>query len=76
MVTALFSLSRASLTLYSVDNCDLHFDVSPDGSAGQPLLSEKFPLLWSGCRLTHGVDQGKVGFEAKALTWRSRTPMS
>ncbi|XP_048885155.1 heterogeneous nuclear ribonucleoprotein U-like protein 2 [Brienomyrus brachyistius] len=46
-------------------NCDLHFEVSPDGSTGQPLLSEKFPLLWSGCRLTHGVDQGKVGFEAK-----------
>ncbi|XP_065122621.1 heterogeneous nuclear ribonucleoprotein U-like protein 2 isoform X1 [Paramisgurnus dabryanus] len=46
-------------------NCDLHFEVSSDGSSGQPLLWEKFPLLWSGCRLTHGFCQGKVGFEAK-----------
>ncbi|KAI1898675.1 hypothetical protein AGOR_G00074820 [Albula goreensis] len=46
-------------------NCDLHFEVGQDGSSGQPLFSEKFPLLWSGCRLTHGVSQGRVGFEAK-----------
>ncbi|XP_018592530.2 heterogeneous nuclear ribonucleoprotein U-like protein 2 [Scleropages formosus] len=46
-------------------NGDLHFEVGPDGTSGQPLLSEKFPLLWSGCRVTHGVNQGKVGFEAK-----------
>ncbi|XP_036403650.1 heterogeneous nuclear ribonucleoprotein U-like protein 2 [Megalops cyprinoides] len=46
-------------------NCDLHFEVDPDGCSGQPVFSEKFPLLWSGCRLTHGVDRGNVGFEAK-----------
>ncbi|XP_067220615.1 heterogeneous nuclear ribonucleoprotein U-like protein 2 [Chanodichthys erythropterus] len=46
-------------------NCDLHFEVDSDGSSGQPLLWEKFPLLWSGCRMTHGFCHGKVGFEAK-----------
>ncbi|XP_052010788.1 heterogeneous nuclear ribonucleoprotein U-like protein 2 [Xyrauchen texanus] len=46
-------------------NCDLHFEVGSDGSSGQPLFWEKFPLLWSGCRMTHGFCQGKVGFEAK-----------
>ncbi|KAJ8338015.1 hypothetical protein SKAU_G00369810 [Synaphobranchus kaupii] len=46
-------------------NCDLHFEVGKDGCSGQPLFSEKFPLLWSGCRLTHGFNQGSVGFEAK-----------
>ncbi|XP_073676843.1 heterogeneous nuclear ribonucleoprotein U-like protein 1 [Garra rufa] len=46
-------------------NCDLHFEVDSDGSSGQPLFWEKFPLLWSGCRMTHGFCQGKVGFEAK-----------
>lgn len=46
-------------------NCDLHFEVSSDGSSGQPLFWEKFPLLWSGCRMTHGFCRGKVGFEVK-----------
>ncbi|KAF4104626.1 heterogeneous nuclear ribonucleoprotein U-like protein 2 [Onychostoma macrolepis] len=46
-------------------NCDLHFEVDSDGSSGQPLFWEKFPLLWSGCRMTHGFCEGKVGFEAK-----------
>ncbi|XP_030621320.1 heterogeneous nuclear ribonucleoprotein U-like protein 1 [Chanos chanos] len=46
-------------------NSDLHFEMGTDGCSGQPLLWEKFPLLWSGCRLTHGVQQGKVGFEVK-----------
>lgn len=48
-------------------NCDLHFEVGKDGCSGQPLFSEKFPLLWSGCRLTHGFNQGSVGFEAKIV---------
>ncbi|CAM4612323.1 unnamed protein product [Leuciscus chuanchicus] len=47
------------------DNCDLHFEVDSDGSSGQPLFWERFPLLWSGCRMTHGFCHGKVGFEAK-----------
>ncbi|XP_026137011.1 heterogeneous nuclear ribonucleoprotein U-like protein 2 [Carassius auratus] len=46
-------------------SCDLHFEVDSDGSSGQPLFWETFPLLWSGCRMTHGFSQGKVGFEAK-----------
>ncbi|XP_026862970.2 heterogeneous nuclear ribonucleoprotein U-like protein 2 isoform X2 [Electrophorus electricus] len=46
-------------------NGDLHFAVGADGSSGQPLLWEKFPLLRSGCRLTHGFTRGKVGFEVK-----------
>ncbi|XP_063046788.1 heterogeneous nuclear ribonucleoprotein U-like protein 2 [Engraulis encrasicolus] len=33
--------------------------------SGQPLLWERFPLLWSGCRLSHGVHSGKVSFEVK-----------
>ncbi|XP_060771191.1 heterogeneous nuclear ribonucleoprotein U-like protein 2 isoform X2 [Neoarius graeffei] len=46
-------------------NSDLHFKVGADGSSGQPLLWEKFPLLHSGCRLTHGFTLGKMGFEVK-----------
>ncbi|KAF7228362.1 heterogeneous nuclear ribonucleoprotein U-like protein 2 [Nothobranchius furzeri] len=43
----------------------LHFDLSPDGSCGQPRFWDQFPLLWSGCRLSHGVRQGSVGFEVR-----------
>uniref|UniRef100_A0AAR2KRG0 SAP domain-containing protein n=1 Tax=Pygocentrus nattereri TaxID=42514 RepID=A0AAR2KRG0_PYGNA len=49
------------------DNSDLHFEVDVDGCSGQPLLWEKFPLLRSGCRLTHGFTQGKTGFEVKLV---------
>ncbi|XP_014839132.1 PREDICTED: heterogeneous nuclear ribonucleoprotein U-like protein 2 [Poecilia mexicana] len=45
--------------------CHLHFEVSSDGSWGQPRFWDRFPLLWSGCRLTHGVRQGRVGFEVR-----------
>ncbi|XP_056133854.1 heterogeneous nuclear ribonucleoprotein U-like protein 2 [Lampris incognitus] len=44
---------------------DLHFEVSPDGSCGWPRFWARFPLLWSGCRLTHGVRHGSVGFEVR-----------
>ncbi|KAJ3587543.1 hypothetical protein NHX12_011140 [Muraenolepis orangiensis] len=40
---------------------DLQFEVDPDGSSGRPLFCERFPLLWSGCRLTHGVQRGASG---------------
>ncbi|XP_059202936.1 heterogeneous nuclear ribonucleoprotein U-like protein 2 [Centropristis striata] len=43
----------------------LHFEVGPDGSCGQPRFWDRFPSLWSGCRLTHGVLQGRVGFEVR-----------
>ncbi|KAM9795679.1 heterogeneous nuclear ribonucleoprotein U-like protein 2 [Neosynchiropus ocellatus] len=43
----------------------LHFEVGPDGSSGWPRFWERFPLLWSGCRLSHGVAQGRVGFEVR-----------
>lgn len=46
-------------------NSDLHFKVGEDGMSGEPLFWEKFPLLWSGCRLSHGVQYGKVSFEVK-----------
>ncbi|KAM9740756.1 heterogeneous nuclear ribonucleoprotein U-like protein 2, partial [Menidia menidia] len=45
--------------------CHLHFQVGPDGSCGQPRFWDRFPLLWAGCRLTHGVLQGRVGFEVR-----------
>ncbi|XP_054872722.1 heterogeneous nuclear ribonucleoprotein U-like protein 2 isoform X2 [Amphiprion ocellaris] len=45
--------------------CHLHFEVGPDGSCGQPRFWSRFPLLWSGCRLTHGVQRGRVGFEVR-----------
>ncbi|XP_054890604.1 heterogeneous nuclear ribonucleoprotein U-like protein 2 isoform X2 [Poeciliopsis prolifica] len=45
--------------------CHLHFEVSSDESCGQPRFWDRFPLLWSGCRLTHGVRQGRVGFEVR-----------
>uniref|UniRef100_A0A673ANE0 Si:ch211-107m4.1 n=1 Tax=Sphaeramia orbicularis TaxID=375764 RepID=A0A673ANE0_9TELE len=43
----------------------LHFEVGSDGFSGQPRFWTRFPLLWSGCRLTHGVLKGKVGFEVR-----------
>ncbi|XP_017263558.1 heterogeneous nuclear ribonucleoprotein U-like protein 2 [Kryptolebias marmoratus] len=43
--------------------CHLHFEAGPDGSSGQPRFWDRFPLLWSGCRLSHGVQQGRAGFE-------------
>uniref|UniRef100_A0A8C2XLS4 Uncharacterized protein n=1 Tax=Cyclopterus lumpus TaxID=8103 RepID=A0A8C2XLS4_CYCLU len=43
----------------------LHFEVGPDGACGKPRFWARFPSLWSGCRLTHGVLQGKVGFEVR-----------
>uniref|UniRef100_A0A3B4AYC2 Uncharacterized protein n=1 Tax=Periophthalmus magnuspinnatus TaxID=409849 RepID=A0A3B4AYC2_9GOBI len=46
-------------------NSDLHFEVDPDGVGGHPQFWNRFPLLWSGCRLTHGVQQNRVGFEVK-----------
>ncbi|XP_029918595.1 heterogeneous nuclear ribonucleoprotein U-like protein 2 [Myripristis murdjan] len=45
--------------------CDLHFEVGPDGACGQPRFWARFPLLWSGCRLTHGALRGRVGFEVR-----------
>ncbi|XP_078144015.1 heterogeneous nuclear ribonucleoprotein U-like protein 2 [Centroberyx gerrardi] len=44
---------------------DLHFEVGPDGACGQPRFWARFPLLWAGCRLTHGVRRGRVGFEVR-----------
>ncbi|XP_037317760.2 heterogeneous nuclear ribonucleoprotein U-like protein 2 [Pungitius pungitius] len=46
-------------------NSHLHFEGGPDGACGQPRFWARFPSLWSGCRLTHGVLQGKVGFEVR-----------
>ncbi|KAM8910708.1 heterogeneous nuclear ribonucleoprotein U-like protein 2 isoform 1-T1 [Spinachia spinachia] len=46
-------------------NGHLHFEGGPDGACGQPRFWSRFPSLWSGCRLTHGVLQGKVGFEVR-----------
>ncbi|XP_070818900.1 heterogeneous nuclear ribonucleoprotein U-like protein 2 [Chaetodon trifascialis] len=43
----------------------LHFEVGPDCGCGQPRFWARCPSLWSGCRLTHGVLQGRVGFEVR-----------
>ena len=59
------SCSEMSLLVVSTDGCHLHFEVGPDGFCGQPRFWDQFPLLWSGCRLTHGVQQGRVGFEVR-----------
>ncbi|KAM6953342.1 heterogeneous nuclear ribonucleoprotein U-like protein 2 [Aplochiton taeniatus] len=47
------------------DACDLHFALGPDGCSGQPRFWARFPLLWSGCRLSHGVRRGRVSFEVR-----------
>lgn len=47
------------------DNSHLHFEVGPDRASGQPRFWARFPSLWSGCRLTHGVLRGSVGFEVR-----------
>lgn len=49
----------------STDDSHLHFEVGPDGSSGQPRFWAQFPSLWSGSRLSHGVLQGRVGFEVR-----------
>ncbi|TKS72250.1 Heterogeneous nuclear ribonucleoprotein U-like protein 2 [Collichthys lucidus] len=46
-------------------NSHLHFEVGPDRACGQPRFWARFPSLWSGCRLTHGVLRGSVGFEVR-----------
>uniref|UniRef100_A0A8D3B465 Uncharacterized protein n=1 Tax=Scophthalmus maximus TaxID=52904 RepID=A0A8D3B465_SCOMX len=46
-------------------DCHLHFEASSNGSCGQPRFWDQFPSLWSGCRLTHGVLRGRVGFEVR-----------
>lgn len=58
---------RESLTflLVCTDGSHLHFEVGPDCACGQPRFWARFPSLWSGCRLTHGVLQGRVGFEVR-----------
>lgn len=43
----------------------LHFEVDADGRSGLPRFWNRFPLLWSGCRLTHGVQRGSVSFEVR-----------
>nr|XP_019959897.1 PREDICTED: heterogeneous nuclear ribonucleoprotein U-like protein 2 [Paralichthys olivaceus] len=53
---------KVSLDLY---DGHLHFEVGADGSWGQPRFWAQFPSLWSGCRLTHGVLQGRVGYEVR-----------
>ncbi|XP_077466101.1 heterogeneous nuclear ribonucleoprotein U-like protein 2 isoform X2 [Stigmatopora argus] len=47
------------------DDSHLHFDVGSDGACGQPRFWDRFPLLWSGGRLSHGVSQGRVGFQVR-----------
>lgn len=46
-------------------NSHLHFEMEPDGASGHPRFWAQFPLLWSGCRLSHGVQQNRVGFEVR-----------
>ncbi|KAL0973879.1 hypothetical protein UPYG_G00212340 [Umbra pygmaea] len=53
---------RVSLDAYG---SDLHFEVARDGCSGQPRFWEYCPLLWAGCRLTHGTHHGRVAFEAR-----------
>lgn len=55
------------------DDSHLHFQVDLDRSCGQPRFWDRFPLLWSGCRLTHGVVQGRVGFEVRVERTLSAT---
>uniref|UniRef100_A0A3P9B9W6 Si:ch211-107m4.1 n=1 Tax=Maylandia zebra TaxID=106582 RepID=A0A3P9B9W6_9CICH len=57
--------ASGSVKIPHIYGSHLHFEVSPDGSSGQPRFWAQFPLLWSGCRLTHGVQQGRVGFEVR-----------
>uniref|UniRef100_A0A8D3B455 Uncharacterized protein n=1 Tax=Scophthalmus maximus TaxID=52904 RepID=A0A8D3B455_SCOMX len=54
-----------SFSVVTTDDCHLHFEASSNGSCGQPRFWDQFPSLWSGCRLTHGVLRGRVGFEVR-----------
>lgn len=46
-------------------NSHLHFEIESDGASGHPRFWAQFPLLWSGCKLSHGVQQNRVGFEVR-----------
>uniref|UniRef100_A0A672H0J2 B30.2/SPRY domain-containing protein n=1 Tax=Salarias fasciatus TaxID=181472 RepID=A0A672H0J2_SALFA len=63
----MYTLVFAKVDLFVIDPdcCHLHFEAGPDGSSGQPRFWARFPLLWSGCRLTHGVQQGRASFEVR-----------
>lgn len=67
--------AKVKVAVFSVctDDGHLHFEVDPDCSSGQPRFWDRFPLLWSGCRLTHGVVQGRVGFEVRVERTLSTT---
>lgn len=56
---------KSRIFLVGADDSHLHFEVAPDGASGRPRFWAHFPSLWSGCRLTHGVLQGRVGFELR-----------
>ncbi|KAG7276937.1 hypothetical protein CRUP_010257 [Coryphaenoides rupestris] len=43
------------------DASDLHVEVDPEGGCVRPRFWDRFPLLWAGCRLTHGVQCGGAG---------------
>uniref|UniRef100_A0A3Q3JC36 B30.2/SPRY domain-containing protein n=1 Tax=Monopterus albus TaxID=43700 RepID=A0A3Q3JC36_MONAL len=58
-------LKSLGLFVPGTDGSHLHFEVGPDGACGHPRFWARFPSLWSGCRLTHGVLQGRVGFEVR-----------
>lgn len=58
--------------LVGADDGHLHFEVAADGMCGHPRYCAQFPSLWSGCRLTHGVLRGQVGFEVRM----EKAPMS
>lgn len=51
--------------------------MDPEGSCVRPRFWDRFPLLWAGCRLTHGVQRGGpgTGFEVR-LEGRSHTSMA
>uniref|UniRef100_A0A3Q3VQY4 Uncharacterized protein n=1 Tax=Mola mola TaxID=94237 RepID=A0A3Q3VQY4_MOLML len=59
------SLLNSPLLPLCIDDAHLHFEVGPGFSCGQPRFWDRYPSLWSGCRLTHGVLRGRVGFEVR-----------